>query len=375
MAKSNRDKSIEILFAHENEVLIKATTLATNETLTPDLWQHEFQELTREYQKLLHKTNKITRVGDSNQKKLFSAYEKIESQNQLLEEARKQADYANKAKSNFLAIMSHEIRTPMNVIKGMTELTLATSLNDKQRDYLETVQKANRSLLKVIEDILDFSKIEAGKLFLEKLDFNLGDLLYHVEKMMSWPATQKGLALYSHIEPDVPLLLSGDFERLKQILINLVGNAIKFTEKGQVDIHVQRLPAETDDNSRNTDITLQFTVRDTGIGIPEDKRESIFESFSQADRSTTRQYGGTGLGLAICKQLVELMKGSIHVNSTEDGGSEFIFSAVFALGDSNAVPMQVDKLNNNALAGTPMQILLAEDNPTNAKLAHFFQVD
>ncbi len=373
MAKTDRLSSSQDVFRHETEVLKKATEIDVARALPHVTLQGEYNLLVNEYQKLLLKTSKITRVGDSSQKKLFSAYEKIENQNHLLTEARQEADRANKAKSNFLAIMSHEIRTPMNVILGMTELTLATPLNEKQQDYLETVQKASQSLLKVIEDILDFSKIEAGKLFLEKIDFNLKETLDLVVKMMGLPALQKGLALHCHIAPDVPLILSGDFERLKQILVNLVGNAIKFTDSGHIQIDVQRYDTGADNPTetayRTGEIPLIFFVRDTGIGVPEEKRDSIFESFSQADRSTTRQYGGTGLGLTICKQLVELMKGSIRIESREPKGSQFIFTAVFSAGNPAAVTVQTTKSATNREPSTPLHILLAEDNPTNAKLA------
>ena len=281
--------------------------------------------------------------------------DQVERQTKELAETRDQALQASRVKSDFLASMSHEIRTPLNAIIGMAELLSETEMTGDQRKYVSVFRNSGEALLSLVNDILDLSKIEAQQLVLEQIEFSVRDIVDQCVDIHALTTDAKGIELVAHVDLEVPPRLKGDPSCLRQIILNLTGNAVKFTDRGQITVSVRPVPAA------NGSVRLRFSVADTGIGIPAEKLDSIFASFTQVDSSTTRKYGGTGLGLTISKKLVELMDGRIWVESVEGAGSTFIFEAVFQLGKDSERPAHPPF--SDLVRG--ISVLVVDDNGTN----------
>jgi PAS domain S-box-containing protein len=300
-----------------------------------------------------------TRFGiakDITEQRLWEA--SLRESEAALQKAKDAAEAANRLKSEFLANMSHELRTPMNGVIGLTDLALDTQLTSEQREYLEDVKTCATSLLRILNDILDFSKIEAGKLEFENIEFDLRQTVEEMLKVLAIRAAAKNLELACDLDPDIPSKLIGDPGRLRQILINLTGNAIKFTQHGEVVLRVERR-SESD-----AKVELHFSVQDTGIGIPRNKQQHVFTAFSQADSSSTRLFGGTGLGLTISSQLVEMMGGRIWLESEEGIGSTFHFT--LPLGIASTKPAKELPGRDGLLEG--VRVLVVDDNQTNRSI-------
>jgi len=350
-----------------NPRVIKSKTISKNvyENLWKTIksgnkWVGQFKNLSKSGEEIIVQAY-ITPIKDISGKivNFIGIHKDITVQQRLIKmlaEARREAELANQAKSDFLSSMSHEIRTPLNAIVGMSDLLDEAQLSLEHKRYLEILRSASESLLSLVNDILDVSKIEAGKVELEKTDLLLDEIAYKVAEIISVKASQRNIEVSCRIAPDTPVKLLGDPVRLRQVLINLMGNSVKFVEKGWIALEIKKQKEE------NGIVYIAFSVKDTGIGIPEDKIEKIFDKFSQAETSTLRKYGGTGLGLPISKMLIELMGGNISVKSKVGEGSEFSFVLPFEISKAKVTSF-VESARLDELKG--VKVLVADDNPVN----------
>ncbi len=339
----------------ETRTFIIHIVLAAILFFTSGLWAYLLKKYSKIQVKQTREVSRLAREAEIHKEKILNE-EALQVAYKNAEKARHEADEANKAKSVFLATMSHEIRTPMNGVIGMASLLNETQLTPEQQEYAKTISTCGEALLTVINDILDFSKIESGNMELEERDFNLRTCIEEVLDVFAGKAGKMGLDLVYEIDYNVPAQIIGDSLRLRQVLVNLVSNAIKFTEQGEIFVGVHLLKTNNDGK-----IELQFEVRDTGIGIPADKMERLFKAFSQVDSSTSRKYGGTGLGLIISEKLIELMGGRINVTSRENEGTTFSFNVMSA-----ASSLALRTYVTNYISGIEgKQILVVDDNLTN----------